>query len=107
MSLLSPRCPSCGETPLFASLLKVHNACAKCGLELGKHDAGDGPTFFAIVIVGFLVMTGAGIVEYKSTPPLWVHAALWIPLIFGGSVFCLRLFKTYLITLECRLSEKK
>ena len=61
--------------------------------------------FFGIVIVGFLVMTAAGIVEYHFAPPLWVHAALWVPAIFGGSILCLRLFKSYLIILEYRLRE--
>lgn len=100
---LNPTCPQCGKTPLFASLLSVRKKCDTCGLALGKHDAGDGPAFFGIVIVGFAVMTLAGMVEYHFAPPMWVHAALWIPMIFIGSILCLRLFKAYLIVLEYRL----
>ena len=107
MFLPAPRCPSCKRAPLFETLLKVYDACPSCGANLGAHDAGDGPVFFAITIVGFLVMVSAGIVEYHFAPALWVHAALWIPLVIWGSLFCLRAFKAHLIALEYTLREKK
>jgi uncharacterized protein (DUF983 family) len=49
----------------------------------------------------------ASVVEYRYEPPMWLHAALWIPLTFILSIVCLRLFKTGLITLEYRLKGLK
>ena len=102
MSLFSPKCPQCHEGKLFASLLRVVDRCSHCGLELGGHDAGDGPAFFAITIVGFIVMAGAGVVEYHYEPPMWVHAAVWIPLTFILCIWLLRVFKALLIGLQLK-----
>lgn len=104
--LLHPRCPRCGEGKLFASPLKIVDQCG-CGLVLKEHDAADGPAFFAITLVGFLVMGLAAFVEYHFSPPLWLHAALWVPFTFVACVVVLRLFKTLLLTLEYRLALLK
>lgn len=74
---------------------------------LKHHDAADGPAFFALVIAGFALIAAVGVVEYHYAPPLWVHAALWIPLTFLLSIACLRAFKALLITLEFRLALLK
>lgn len=74
---------------------------------LKHHDAADGPTFFVLVVVGFLVMGGAAFVELQYAPPLWLHAAIWIPFTFLGCIIFLRLFKTILITIEYRLALLK
>lgn len=105
MSILSPTCPRCHQAPLFASTLKVVDHCAACGLPLKGHDAADGPTFFVITIMGFLVMGLAGYVEYAYEPPLWLHAALWIPLILFGSILMLRWFKAMLIGWEIKTNR--
>jgi uncharacterized protein (DUF983 family) len=86
-------------------MLKLHARCPSCDLVLEKNDAGDGPVFFGILFVGFAVMTLAGIVEYQFMPPLWLHAALWLPAIIGGTILTLRVSKAYLIGLEYRLEQ--
>lgn len=88
-------------------MLSVVDACSECGLVLKHHDAADGPAFFSLCIIGFLVTLGAVMVEIHIEPPLWVHAALWIPFTFIGSIFCLRAVKTILITFEHRLALLK
>ena len=100
-------CPRCKKFPLFKSLLKLHTACGECGLVFEKNDAGDGPVFFGILLVGAGVMTLAGVVEYHLQPPLWLHAALWIPAILVGTIVVLRKSKAYLIGLEYRLELLK
>lgn len=105
--LFRPRCPRCGTGTLFRSVLGIVDTCGSCGLSLKEHDAADGPTFFALVIVGFMVVGLASVVEYHYEPPLWLHGALWIPLTFILSIACLRIFKTVLITLEYRLRSLK
>ncbi|MEQ8165157.1 MAG: DUF983 domain-containing protein, partial [Alphaproteobacteria bacterium] len=53
---LRQRCPRCGEGRLFDGYLKVAERCPVCGLELGRHDSGDGPAVFVIFILGALVV---------------------------------------------------
>ncbi len=105
--LVRPRCPRCGEGKLFASTLKIAPACSSCGLDLSKQDAGDGPAFFVILIVGFLITVAASVVEVKLEPPLWVHAVLWVPLTFVACIVLLRTFKMMLVTLEYRVERLK
>jgi uncharacterized protein (DUF983 family) len=102
--ILHPRCPRCGEGKLFKDILGIVDACSECGLVLKHHDAADAPTFFALCTVGLLVTVGAALVEINYEPPLWLHAAIWIPLTLVGSIVCLRIFKTLFITVEQRLA---
>ena len=102
-----PRCPKCGQGKLFKDMLGIVDECSSCGLVLKHHDAADGPTFFSLVVVGFLVIGLVALVEIHYAPPLWVHAALWIPFTFLASIACLRAFKTILITFEHRLALLK
>ena len=105
--IFHPRCPRCGKGKLFKDILGIVDACSECGLVLKHHDAADAPTFFALCTIGLLVTISAALVEINLEPPLWVHAALWIPLTFIGSIICLRIFKTLFITIEQRLSLLK
>ena len=99
---LGCRCPRCGKGRLFAGLLRVRPKCVICGLDLSTQDAGDGPAVFVILFLGLIVVALAGFVEIRFSPPIWVHLALWTPLIFGGAVAMLRPFKAGLIALQYR-----
>jgi uncharacterized protein (DUF983 family) len=99
---LSCRCPRCGEGPLFDGLLRVRAACPACGLDFSAEDAGDGPQVFVIFILGMIVVALAALVEIKFAPPLWVHLALWTPLVVAGSILLLRPLKAGLIALQYR-----
>lgn len=96
------RCPRCGKGELFHGLLKVAGGCSQCGLDLAAHDAGDGPAFFVIMIVGGLAVTLAFIVERSFAPPIWAHLIYQIPFILGASILCLRPLKATLIALQYR-----
>ncbi len=105
--MLHPRCPRCGTGRLFKDWLSIVDSCTDCSLVLKHHDAADGPTFFALILVGFLIIGLVGVVEYHFVPPLWVHAVLWIPLTILLSILCLRVFKTLFVTVEFRLALLK
>jgi uncharacterized protein (DUF983 family) len=105
-SALSCKCPACGKAPLFTGVLRVFERCPHCGLDLAGQDAGDGPAFFAILIIGFLVTFGAAAVELAYAPPFWVHALLWGPGTLIACLLVLRLSKSYLIHAEYRLKER-
>ena len=63
-------------------------------------DAGDGPAVFGILIVGAIVAGLALWVEVTFSPPYWVHAVLWVPLIVILSLGFLRLSKSTLLVLQ-------
>jgi uncharacterized protein (DUF983 family) len=84
------RCPACGETKLFLGYLKVSPQCAHCGAPLGLARADDAPPYFTILIVGHIVVPLMYWLERARQPPLWVHAAIWLPLTL---VLCLGLLR--------------
>ena len=96
------RCPRCGTGALFTGAfgLTVADRCAGCGLEFKFVDPGDGPAVFAIMILGFLILGGALLVEFKLHPPLWVHAVLWPPITLVVALGLLRPLKGLLIALQ-------
>src|SRR5262245_16021460 len=96
------RCPRCGKGALFRSGLALRDRCGNCGLSYGFADAGDGPAVFAIFILGFLILGGALLVEFKSHPPAWVHVLLWGVLTPLLAFFLLRVLKATLIALQYR-----
>ena len=94
------RCPNCGKGRLYSGYLKVVEACGKCGLELRKHDAGDGPAVFVVLLVGAIIVALALWVEISYQPPYWVHVVSWAPAILGGCLGALRPAKAILIALQ-------
>ncbi len=99
---LACRCPRCGRGKLFSGYLTVGAACGVCGLDLSAQDSGDGPAVFIIMILGFIVVGLAFWVDVSFTPPLWVHAILWPPVILGGALAMLRPLKALMVALQFR-----
>jgi uncharacterized protein (DUF983 family) len=77
---LSLRCPACGKGRLYRRYLKVADQCPSCGEALHHHRADDAPPYFTIAIVGHVVVGLLLAVEIAYRPPLWLHAAIWLPL---------------------------
>ncbi len=96
------RCPRCGRGRLFKGFLTVAPRCDVCDLDLARSDSGDGPAVFIVLIVGALVTAMALIVEVKYQPPIWLHLALWFPLILLGTLGMLRPLKSVMIALQYR-----
>jgi uncharacterized protein (DUF983 family) len=88
--------------PLFAGYLSVRPRCDSCGLDFGPVDSGDGPAFFVMWAVGAIVALCGGLAEILVSPPIWLHLAVWIPMILGLSALLLRPCKALLIALQYR-----
>ena len=101
------RCPRCGEGRLFSGLLSVQPRCRQCGLDYAFADSGDGPAVFVIMIVGFVVVALALVVEFTVAPAFWVHVLLWVPLILALSIGLLRPLKGFLIAQQYRHQAKE
>lgn len=102
IAALTCRCPQCGRGKLFSGFLTLRPRCEVCGLDYAFIDAGDGPAVFVILFAGFLVVFAALFVEISYAPPLWLHAAIWTPLILILTLAPLRPMKALLIALQYR-----
>ncbi|MCH9806418.1 MAG: DUF983 domain-containing protein [Alphaproteobacteria bacterium] len=94
------KCPACGEGNVFSSYLKVNDACPSCSEELHHQRADDAPPYFTMMIVGHIVVALVLLVEDLYAPALWVHAALWAPMILVMSLWLLPRVKGALIGLQ-------
>ena len=97
---MAGRCPRCGEGPLFKCFLKVRPRCEACGLDFAFADAGDGPAFFIMSIVGILVVALALWVEFTYEPPIWLHLLIWFSLTAVLSLALVRPTKGLMIALQ-------
>lgn len=101
---LAGRCPRCGTGKLFDGFLALKPKCEHCGLSYEFADSGDGPAVFVMFAVGFLVIALVLWSEITYSPPLWVHALIWVPVTIALSLGALRAFKGVLIGLQYRHS---
>ena len=93
-------CPQCGSKTLFGGLVKFAPRCRVCGLDFDRFNVGDGPAAFLTLVIGALVVVMALVLEFKVHPPLWVHALVWLPVIFGATIWGLRVTKAWLLQAE-------
>ena len=94
------RCPKCGEGRMFRAFLKVNDNCPVCGEELCHQRADDFPAYIVIVIVGHIVVALALGLEATFSPPLWVHALLWIPLTLGMALALIQPIKGAVVAFQ-------
>ena len=87
---------------MFAGYLRLEERCDVCALDLAELNAADGPAFFAMSFVGVFVGFAALIVEVAYSPPVWVHMAVWLPLIVLLCVLLLRPIKGVMVALQFR-----
>lgn len=95
-------CPRCGSGKLFDGFLKIKPNCSACGLDYSFADAGDGPAVFVMLIVGFLIMGLALWFDSLFSPPVWLHALIWLPLAGVVSLVLLRKLKGIMVALQYR-----
>ena len=99
---LAGRCPPFGQGRLFQGFLTVAPACGHCGLDLSAQDSGDGPVAFIVLVVGFVVVIAALLVEVRYGLPVWLHLLVWLPLSVMLCLVLMRPLKGLLIALQYR-----
>lgn len=97
---LQCRCPRCGKGSLYKGFMRVVDRCSVCGLEMARHDSGDGPAVFLIFILGFTIVPAALLISLRVDWPVWVHALIWGPVILGATLALLRPAKALTIALQ-------
>lgn len=94
------RCPFCYSGHLYQSYLRLNEECTECHESLQKADAGDGPAFFVMTLVGTISCIIMLWIELSYSPPLWVHLITQIMIIFGCTFGLLPFVKSILINLQ-------
>ncbi len=80
----------------------MRDTCTACGLDLRQNDTGDGAAVFVILLLGAIVVGGAFWVEFRFSPPLWVHAVIWPLVTIPAAVILMRPAKAALVALQYR-----
>ena len=94
------RCPNCGEGRVFNGYLKLTDKCEVCGADFTVADVGDGASFFVMWAALIVVAPAAMVFELLVSPPAWVHAIVWPPVVVGVCLVLLRPFKATLFALQ-------
>ncbi len=102
LTSLACRCPRCGQGRLFDGLLTVTDRCRVCDLDLHAHDSGDGPAVAVIFLLTPIILGLAFYVEFRFSPPLWLHAVLWPIVALPLGLFMMRPLKAAMVALQYR-----
>ncbi|MDB5510086.1 MAG: hypothetical protein JWL93_2555 [Hyphomicrobiales bacterium] len=94
---LRGRCPRCGKGKLFSGLLTLAPRCEVCGLDYSFADPADGPAFFVLTFMSVPIL--ALILWFATVyqPPLWLLAAVSLPVLLLGGILPLRPLKGWLV----------
>jgi len=85
----------------------VRDRCAVCGLGLAGNDVGDGPAALIILVLGGVVVGLAFWVEFRFSPPLWVHALLWPAVTVPAAILLMRPMKAGLVAAQYRYRQSE
>jgi uncharacterized protein (DUF983 family) len=104
---LAGACPRCGRGKLFSGYLTVAPSCAVCGLPFDFADAGDGASWFVMLVTGFVGVGAILITEAAYQPPIWVHVLIAIPLLIVLPLLLLRPVKGMLIAQQWKTKAQE
>jgi uncharacterized protein (DUF983 family) len=95
-------CPRCGRAPLFHGFLTVVDRCACCGLDVSRHDTGDGPAVLLTFFLGIVVVPPVLLVSMLVDWPVWLHALVWGAVVLAVTLATIRPAKAYVLALQYR-----
>lgn len=97
---LKNRCPSCGETRLFARFLKPIAQCAACKQDWTPQQADDFPAYVSILLTGHLMAPLIiALVSYANLP-MWVLMTVIMALATGMMIVMLQPAKGAIIATQ-------
>ena len=76
---LARRCPNCGEGRLLRGYLTIRSPCEVCGNDNTIYPSDDFPPYLTILVVGHVVLPLLVWMDSTYEPPLWLMAAVWLP----------------------------
>lgn len=100
---MAGRCPACGRTRLFRGYLRVVPECSVCGAPLGQIPFEIAPSYITISITSGIGVALLVLMETTIAPPLWLEAAIVLPLSLALSLLLLPPVKGGVLGLMLRL----
>ena len=85
---------------MFRALLKVADACPRCGEELHHHRADDFPAYLVIVITGHILVPIIVAVETEIAPAVWISMTLWPSLALAMALSLLQPVKGAVVAVQ-------
>jgi len=76
---LARNCPNCGKGQLLRRYLTIRSPCDVCGNDNAVYPSDDFPPYLTILITGHVVVPLLIWTDRVYVPPLWVEAAIWLP----------------------------
>ncbi len=73
-------CPACGVGRLFCGYLAVIGTCRACGNDNEQYPSDDFAPYVTIFLVLHLLVPAFVVADHTWTLPLWIEAAVTIPL---------------------------
>ncbi len=77
-------------------------ACPVCGLDFAQSDTGDAGAVVLIMVLGAIVVIMAFWVEFRFSPPLWVHMIIWPAVTIPLAILIMRPMKAALVAAQFR-----
>ena len=99
-------CPKCRQGKIFKNFLEIKEKCEFCKFKLSDHDCGDGPMFFATLILNIFIVSLAIITEIYFSPPLWAHIIIWSIIIILLSIILIKYLKLLFLVLHYKYRKK-
>jgi uncharacterized protein (DUF983 family) len=103
---LAGKCPSCGQSKMFASYLKVLPKCGNCGHALDQYKADDGPAYFTILIVGHAMVAPLLFLEAVRTWPLAWVTTIMVTSVLGATLTLLPLVKGAFVGVQWAVRDR-
>jgi len=100
------RCPYCGGKGIFSAGLALKKQCPSCMRSLTAFEQADGPAFFAVIIVG-VVMLPITLKVFSSDLPAILSLAFIGLLTAATVVGSLRLMKGILIAAQFKTGARE
>jgi uncharacterized protein (DUF983 family) len=94
------KCPSCGETKLFVSGLKVQDKCNNCHEEFHHHRADDLPAYLNIFVVGHVVVALIMSALKYDIVSMWTGMFITIGITIVISILLMRPLKGMVVGLQ-------
>lgn len=100
------RCPRCGVGRLLDGYLTPAPRCAECGVDLERHEAGDGAVFIVLTALCFVGVGATAALELTVRPPIWLTLSLVSALVIALTLALLPLVKRFLIAQALNLASR-
>lgn len=94
------RCPSCGQTALFARYLKPADRCSMCSQDWTPQQADDFPAYLSILVTGHLLAPVIIALVNHVDVPTWLLMALVLTLAAGTMIALLQPAKGAIIAMQ-------